>query len=254
MAVYTQVSAEALAALPRALRRRRAGLGQGHRRGGREFSNYLVDTTARPLHPDAVRKARRWRTTCPSSWRCSIISPTKGLPVPPRDPRPRRRADPELEGRPACLIEFLPGVSVVAPDPGAGARRRRGAGRDARARSRDFARTRAELDGRRRLARAVRALRRAISTRSRPGLYDAWRRELDDRRRALAAPTCRRSVDPRRPVPRQRADARRRGHRADRLLLRLHRHPRLRSGGDAQPPGAFDADGQRLSTPQSATR
>src|SRR3546814_8823024 len=41
----------------------------------------------------------------------------RGNPVPPAIPVREGREIQELEGRPACLIKFLPGVSVTHPTP-----------------------------------------------------------------------------------------------------------------------------------------
>src|SRR3546814_11122522 len=41
----------------------------------------------------------------------------RGNPVPPAIPDREGREIQELEGRPACLIKFLPGVSVTHPTP-----------------------------------------------------------------------------------------------------------------------------------------
>ena len=66
MAVYTEVSDEALARFladydlgePLSLK----GIAEGV-----ENSNFLLQTRARPLHPDALREAGRTRPTCRSS-------------------------------------------------------------------------------------------------------------------------------------------------------------------------------------------
>ncbi len=204
-----------------------------------------------PLHPDAVREARRGGRPALSSWRCSIISPTRAC----RCRRAIKDRDgveiQELEGRPACLIKFLPGVSLSHPTPAQAPPPARALGRDARARwpiSRRTAPTRwASRRWRPLFERCGRELD-AIA----PGLYDRCGAALDERRRDWPRDLAARH-DPRRPVPRQCADARRHGHRADRLLFRLHRHPRLRPRGDAQRLG-IRRDGRAATTRRSATR
>ena len=238
MAVYTTLRRPRPGGADRRIRRRRAGLGQGHRRGRVELQ--LAGRDHRPR-----RRRRRFILTMyeqrVDAGRPAVLPRParssrrrKGCPVPRTiHDRDGRRRSASIEGKAVALIEFLPGVSVDRADPGAGARGRRGAGADASRRARDFPRHAGQragpaahgaslLDGcgadgaRRDRSRACRSWSRA-----------SWRSCAATGRHDLPA-----LGDPRRPVSRQRADARRRGHRADRLLLRLHRHHRLRPRGD----------------------
>ena len=115
MAVYTQVSAEALGALL-------AGYDVGDlvsAKGiaeGVENSNYLVDTTGGRFILTLYEK-RVDATDLPFFMALLDRLADKGLPV-PRAIRDRGgRQIQEVAGRPACLIEFLPGVSVSHPTP-----------------------------------------------------------------------------------------------------------------------------------------
>jgi len=116
MAVYTQVSAEALSALL-------AGYDAGtlvSAKGiaeGVENSNYLVDTTVGRFILTLYEK-RVDSADLPFFLALLDHLADKGLPV-PRAIRDRAgRQIQEVERRPACLIEFLPGVSVSHPTPG----------------------------------------------------------------------------------------------------------------------------------------
>jgi homoserine kinase type II len=114
MAVYTHVSAEALSAF---LRRyddvgelvSAKGIAEGV-----ENSNYLVDTsTARfilTLYEKRVEVA-----DLPFFLDLLDHCATRGLPVPPAIRDRDGVAIQTLEGRPACLIRFLNGVSVTRP-------------------------------------------------------------------------------------------------------------------------------------------
>jgi homoserine kinase type II len=113
MAVYTQVSAEALGALL-------AGYDVGSlvsAKGiaeGVENSNYLVDTTGGRFILTLYEK-RVDASDLPFFMALLDRLADKGLPV-PRAIRDRGgRQIQEVAGRPACLIEFLPGVSVSHP-------------------------------------------------------------------------------------------------------------------------------------------
>jgi len=115
MAVYTQVSAEALSAL--------LGLydvgGLVSAKGiaeGVENSNYLVDTTDNRFILTLYEK-RVDSADLPFFMALLDHLADKGLSV-PRAIRDRAgRQIQEVAGRPACLTEFLPGVSVSHPTP-----------------------------------------------------------------------------------------------------------------------------------------
>ncbi|MES2445119.1 MAG: homoserine kinase [Pseudomonadota bacterium] len=115
MAVYTQVSAEALG-------RFLAGFDVGElvsAKGiaeGVENSNYLVDTTKGRFILTLYEK-RVAADDLPYFMALLDHLAAKGLPVPPAIKDREGREIHELEGRPACLIKFLPGVSVTHPTP-----------------------------------------------------------------------------------------------------------------------------------------
>ena len=113
MAVYTKVSAEALSAL---LDLYDAG-GLVSAKGiaeGVENSNYLVDTTSGRFILTLYEK-RVDSGDLPFFMALLDHLADKGLPV-PRAIRDRAgRQIQQVAGRPACLIEFLPGVSVSHP-------------------------------------------------------------------------------------------------------------------------------------------
>lgn len=115
MAVYTQVSAEQLTAL---LARYDLGTlvsAKGIAEGV-ENSNYLVDTTQNRLFLTLYEK-RVAVGDLPFFFALLDHLAARGVPV-PRTYRDRKgRQLQEVAGRPACLIEFLPGVSVSAPTP-----------------------------------------------------------------------------------------------------------------------------------------
>lgn len=116
MAVYTQVPAEALAAF----------LGRydgvGHllsAKGiaeGVENSNYLVDTSASRFILTLYEK-RVDAGDLPFFLDLLDHLAARGLPVPPAIKDRDGVAIQTLEGRPACLIRFLDGVSVTRPTP-----------------------------------------------------------------------------------------------------------------------------------------
>jgi homoserine kinase type II len=119
MAVYTPVSAEAMAAL---LTRYDAGTlvsAKGIAEGV-ENSNFLIDTSG---GGDGARfiltlyEKRVDATDLPFFFALLDHLAARGLPV----PRAIRDGDgaqlQQVAGRPACLIEFLPGVSVTTPTP-----------------------------------------------------------------------------------------------------------------------------------------
>jgi len=115
VAVYTQVSAEALSAFL-------AGFDVGElvsAKGiaeGVENSNYLVDTTKSRFILTLYEK-RVAADDLPYFMALLDHLADRGLPVPPAVPDRDGRIIHELEGRPACLIQFLSGVSVSHPTP-----------------------------------------------------------------------------------------------------------------------------------------
>ena len=120
MAVYTHVSAEALAAF---LSRYDVGAlvsAKGIAEGV-ENSNYLVDTTGRD--GDGARyiltlyEKRVAAADLPFFMALLDHLAAKGLPVPPAIKDRDGREIQQLAGRPACLIRFLPGVSLSHPTP-----------------------------------------------------------------------------------------------------------------------------------------
>jgi homoserine kinase type II len=115
MAVYTQVSAEQLTAL---LARYDLGTlvsAKGIAEGV-ENSNYLLDTTEQRLFLTLYEK-RVDSADLPFFFALLDHLAARGVPV----PRTYRDRDGQqlqnVAGRPACLIEFLPGVSVSSPTP-----------------------------------------------------------------------------------------------------------------------------------------
>lgn len=113
MAVYTQVSAEQLGAL---LARYDLGTlvsAKGIAEGV-ENSNYLIDTTENRLFLTLYEK-RVDAADLPFFFALLDHLADRGAPV-PRTHRDRDGVQLQsVAGRPACLIEFLPGVSVSAP-------------------------------------------------------------------------------------------------------------------------------------------
>ncbi|ATY32198.1 homoserine kinase [Sphingomonas psychrotolerans] len=115
MAVYTQVSAEALSDF---LAKFDAGAlvsAKGIAEGV-ENSNYLVDTTGGRFILTLYEK-RVAADDLPYFMALLDHLAAKGLPVPPAIKDRAGHEIHELEGRPACLIKFLPGVSVTTPTP-----------------------------------------------------------------------------------------------------------------------------------------
>ena len=115
MAVYTQVSAEEMAAL---LARYGAGPPVSAKgiAEGVENSNYLIDTADRRYILTLYEK-RVDAADLPFFLGLIDHLADRGLPV-PRALRDRDGCQiQEVAGRPACLIEFLPGVSVSHPSP-----------------------------------------------------------------------------------------------------------------------------------------
>jgi homoserine kinase type II len=115
MAVYTQVSAEALAAF---LARYDVGAlvsAKGIAEGV-ENSNYLVETTGGRFILTLYER-RVDAGDLPYFLALLEHLADRGLPVPPALRDRSGVQIRELEGRPACLIRFLPGVSVSRPTP-----------------------------------------------------------------------------------------------------------------------------------------
>ncbi len=118
MAVYTQVSAEALAGF---LARYDVGelVSAKGIAEGVENSNYLVDTTGQNGRGArfilTLYEKRVAAGDLPFFMALLEHLAAKGLPVPPAIPDRDGRAIQELAGRPACLIRFLTGVSLSQP-------------------------------------------------------------------------------------------------------------------------------------------
>ena len=83
---------------------------------GVENSNYLVDTTGGRYILTLYEK-RVEATDLPFFLALLDHLAAKGLPVPPAIRDRTGKAVQQLEGRPACLIRFLPGVSLSRPTP-----------------------------------------------------------------------------------------------------------------------------------------
>ena len=115
MAVYTHVPAEAMAAF---LARYDCGelVSAKGIAEGVENSNYLVDTTTGRFILTLYEK-RVAAGDLPFFMALLDHLAGKGLPVPPAIKDRDGVAIQELGGRPACLIKFLPGVSLSHPTP-----------------------------------------------------------------------------------------------------------------------------------------
>jgi len=115
MAVYTHVSAEALAAF---LARYDVGelVSAKGIAEGVENSNYLVDTTGGRFILTLYEK-RVSADDLPFFLAMLDHLADRGLPVPRALKDRAGTAIQQLEGRPACLIEFLAGVSISQPTP-----------------------------------------------------------------------------------------------------------------------------------------
>ncbi|WP_420137285.1 homoserine kinase [Sphingomonas sp.] len=118
MAVYTHVSAETLSAL---LEHYDAGslVSAKGIAEGVENSNYLVDTTTSRFILTLYEK-RVDSADLPFFMALLDHLAGKGLPVPRAIADRSGKQIQEVAGRPACLIEFLPGVSVSHPTPAQG--------------------------------------------------------------------------------------------------------------------------------------
>ena len=113
MAVYTQVSAEALAAFLTRFDVGELVSAKGIAEGV-ENSNFLVETT-RDRFILTLYEKRVAAGDLPYFMALLDHLAAKGLPVPPAIPDRDGAEIHELCGRPACLIKFLPGVSVSYP-------------------------------------------------------------------------------------------------------------------------------------------
>lgn len=113
MAVYTHVSAEALGEF---LSRYDVGelVSAKGIAEGVENSNYMLDTTKGRYFLTLYEK-RVDAGDLPYFMALLDHLAAKGLPVPPAIKDRTGTVIQELEGRPACLIEFLPGVSLSHP-------------------------------------------------------------------------------------------------------------------------------------------
>ncbi len=120
MAVYTQVPAETLSEF---LKRYDVGTLQAAKgiAEGVENSNYLVDTTGADGQGArfilTLYEKRVDASDLPYFMALLDHLAGKSLPVPPAIKDREGREIQELEGRPACLIRFLPGVSLSHPTP-----------------------------------------------------------------------------------------------------------------------------------------
>lgn len=115
MAVYTQVSAELLADFLTRFDVGELVSAKGIAEGV-ENSNYLVETTQDRFILTLYEK-RVSAGDLPYFLSLLDHLAAKGLPVPPAIKDRDGNAIHELAGRPACLIRFLPGVSLSHPTP-----------------------------------------------------------------------------------------------------------------------------------------
>ena len=115
MAVYTHVSAEALADFLTRFDVGELVSAKGIAEGV-ENSNYLVDTTGGRFILTLYEK-RVDAGDLPFFMALLDHLDAKGLPVPPAIKARDGLEIHELAGRPACLIKFLPGVSLSHPTP-----------------------------------------------------------------------------------------------------------------------------------------
>ncbi len=175
MAVYTHVPAEEMAAF---LARYDCGelVSAKGIAEGVENSNYLVDTTADRFILTLYEK-RVAADDLPFFMALLDHLAAKGLPVPPAIKDRDGVAIQTLGGRPACLIAFLPGISLSHPTPGPGDGDGAGDGRDA-PRGRGFRARPREQHGHRPLAPLFARCGRDLDTIA-PGLHDALGAQLD---------------------------------------------------------------------------
>ena len=115
MAVYTHVSAEALGAFLADYDVGELVSAKGIAEGV-ENSNYLVDTTTGRFILTLYER-RVAADDLPFFMALLDHLDAKGLPVPPAIEDRAGAKIRELAGRPACLIKFLPGVSLSHPTP-----------------------------------------------------------------------------------------------------------------------------------------
>jgi homoserine kinase type II len=115
VAVYTQVSAEALSDFLAKFDVGELVSAKGIAEGV-ENSNYLVDTSKSRFILTLYEK-RVAEGDLPYFMALLEHLADKGLPVPPAVPDRDGTLIHQLEGRPACLIQFLSGVSVSHPTP-----------------------------------------------------------------------------------------------------------------------------------------
>ncbi len=115
MAVYTQVSAELLADFLTRFDVGELVSAKGIAEGV-ENTNYLVETTQDRFILTLYEK-RVSAGDLPYFLSLLDHLAAKGLPVPPAIKDRDGAAIHELAGRPACLIRFLPGVSLSHPTP-----------------------------------------------------------------------------------------------------------------------------------------
>lgn len=115
MAVYTQVSAEALGGFLERFDVGELVSAKGIAEGV-ENSNFLVDTT-KGRFILTLYERRVSAEDLPYFMSLLDHLAARGQPVPPAIQDKAGREIHELEGRPACLIKFLPGVSVSRPTP-----------------------------------------------------------------------------------------------------------------------------------------
>jgi homoserine kinase type II len=176
VAVYTVVTAEALTAF---LRRYDVGtlLSCKGIAEGVENSNYLVDTTDGRFILTLYEK-RVAAHDLPYFMSLLGHLADKGLPVPPAIKDRQGIEIQELEGRPACLIQFLPGVSLSYPTIAQATNAGKAMGRLHSALT-DFPLVRENTMGFDHWPTLFERCGRALDE-IRPGLYDALGFQLDD--------------------------------------------------------------------------
>ena len=175
MAVYTQVSAEALSAFLADYDVGELVSAKGIAEGV-ENTNYLVDTT-RARFILTLYEKRVAADDLPFFMALLDHLAAKGLPVPPAIKDERGIEIKELEGRPACLIKFLPGVSLDHPTP-TQARAAAAAMGSMHASLRDFSRERPNSMGLHTWGDLLARCGRDLDT-IEPGLFRALRAALD---------------------------------------------------------------------------